>query len=655
MRVYRYGCVVRGPLCSEAEEQFVLGHQFWNACVAIHRAHETERLEISNSASDAVARLVVRRAALDAEREEWRTRIRRSRQAAKGSVDIKTAQEQISKVNVERREVAAQLKAARDASRATVKPALHASGQAEQAEIKAMRQTFAAKGLFWPTYNAVLVGFDTARHKRLPDGRPAQVHFHRWDGSGFLAVQIRSEAGDTPLTWNDVMVGTSPLISVRMPETERETVTAKNGQTVTRKRMPILRLQVRGNKAKGPDGAWVALSPAWVEVPFVLHRQPDPEARVLGAHLVRRRVADRFEYRLCITVDETVVAPRSGPAVAVDLGWRRLPDGRLRVAYWVGEAGSEGQITVPTAQLDAQGRIIEAGGVERQMAMADAWESVRDRKFNLVRDRLATWLEAQETLPDLLREARNGTPARQTKECTHIPASIREWKSKGRLAALCLRWRDAPEGEEGAHTALEAWRRQDHHLWVSAAHTRAQAEARRSDAWRKEARALASRYAFVIIENMHIPDLVKHQNAEEGPASEGNAYRHAARIAAPGSLRLAIKQACAQSGATYREEDAAFTTRIHHACGQRVEQDYAAQTMVHCPVCSIWYDQDQNAAKNLLAYAGGTRSTQDSGVLAPRTQERPRGRFQREKTRREQEDTGGRSKLDIGSEQDQGM
>jgi hypothetical protein len=612
VRVYRYGCAMRSELPMAAEEQLRLAHDFWNTLVEIHHKYAARRLEVANGASEAVAVLVARRAEIDARLTELRERIRGARKAARSDVPVSSFREEVGRLRDERRAVAAELRAAREEARDAVAPALHELAQAEQREVKAARQEYAGRGLYWGSYNATLQGFDAARNRRAADGRPSEVRFHRWDGTGTWTVQIQRQAGEAPLTWADVCRGIEPKLQVRMPDEEWEVVVdgatgapkiGGNGEPVRRRRLPVVRMQIRGERAKGPEGA-VKLEPAWLEVPFVLHREPPADARIAMAQIVRTRVAGHWSYGFCLTVDEGPVVPlRDGPAVAVDVGWRRKRDGGLRVAFWVGSDGAKGEVLCPV-------------DTEIELMKASELRSLRDEKFNVARERLGAWI-AGAAVPDWLRDA---------------TSTLREWRSQQRLAALALRWRGQRfDGDQQAYDALGAWRRQDRHLWEWEANVRQQAEARRRDAYRRLAHDLAERYAVLIVEDMRLPDVQRRPAPEDGPAGEGRVQRNTARIAAPGFLRQAIAQAAPWRGAVYRQADAKLTTRVHHACGQRVDVDYAADVEVYCPFCRAWYDQDENAAWNLLARASGEVTQEERESLAKRPEHGQRGRWARRK------------------------
>ena len=76
--------------------------------------------------------------------------------------------------------------------------------------------------------------------------------------------------------------------------------------------------------------------------------------------------------------------------------------------------------------------------------------------------------------------------------------------------------------------------------------------------------------------------------------------RYQARVAAPGELRLLIKQAVQKRGGTLLEADPKNITRRDHACGY-LDEERPTKLLHVCKGCGRSYDQDHNAAQNLLA------------------------------------------------------
>ena len=108
------------------------------------------------------------------------------------------------------------------------------------------------------------------------------------------------------------------------------------------------------------------------------------------------------------------VRRRQTAPVGIDLGWRLLSDGCLRVALWHDDQGNEGELRLPANML---GRWRHATDLRL----------VRDVTFNAAIALLRDWLKTNaDILPAWLSE--------------HA-GTIHSWKSQARLAGLVNRWR----------------------------------------------------------------------------------------------------------------------------------------------------------------------------------------------------------------------
>lgn len=637
MRVYRYACKVRGDPSEVYDAQIRLANRMWNDLVAIHRRYQERRQEIRAHASADVEALEAERARLLTERDELRAALKRARQSSRGRVP---APARLAEIGAALRALKEPLKTAREEARESILPALREVDASENAEVEALRVRYQGLGLYWGTIADILqVRWPAARKRRLPDGRPAELRFHRYDGSGTLTVLThQAEGGEWPATWRGIREGKYSAVRIIDPKGDPPEPVLRNGRPVCarrrdpatgelleerpvyRRRLPVLRLQVRAERAKGADG-WVRLEPAWVEAPIIIHREPPPDAWIVRVQLVRERVAGRWEYAVCVTADEDAPTRETGPRVALDIGWRVLPDGRQRAGYWLGEDGQGGEVEVPASVLE-------------RLEKAESIRAIRDRILNEAKAALDAWARDREraTLPGWLADAVYGHPERPVLDDEGRPVlredgspvvqragrPLMEWRSAERLAALTVRWRDERfPGDEGGFGPLEAWRKRDGHLWRYETGLRRGAERHRLHAYRDLAARLAERYAEAVVERFDLRELARLPAPEAGAAGEGRAQRHASRTAAPSALRGALVQAFAARGGHVIQASAEWTTRRCAGCGEIVPADYAAEVMVRCPACGAWYDQDTNACRNLLALAASDEAAPENpGSLA---------------------------------------
>lgn len=333
----------------------------------------------------------------------------------------------------------------------------------------------------------------------------------------------------------------------------------------------------------------------WTTVRFRLHRPLPDHCEVRWVYLLRRRVATTTKWFVQFVVASHTGFHRSCGTygrVGVDIGYRQcewIVNGErqtgMRVAYWMGEDGAEGQLVIPQRWLDAR----------RKM---DDLQSIRTKEFNLMRDKLVAWLKARgkENLPE---------------ELVTETATLASWRSEGRLAALVLRWRgDDPAvaakhgyeprvpqrfaGDEEMLTELEAWRKQDKHLYLWWGHGNKRLENQRLEYYRRFAARLRESYSVVAMEKLNLAQLARLAEIDE-PKIDGGIRHHRVRAA----LSYLVDALCA-SGMTPVKHPPENTTRTCHLCQTVTKFADQKPLMLTCSGCGEEWDQDRNAAINLL-------------------------------------------------------
>lgn len=434
---------------------------------------------------------------------------------------------------------------------------------ATDASYEAIRRERARCGTFWGTYLQIE---DAAQRAARTTPIAEDPRFRHWEGEGLLAVQIQGGMSPEELTSG---------------EDSRARIVGEG-----KRRQLWLRI--------GSEGR----APIWAVWPFAYHRDLPVGTKVKWVRVVARRVASHTKWSVQFLIDGedgafALQAPTKG-AVAVDVGWRKIGD-EMRVATWADDSGATGELRLP------------AGLLERWRKVEDL-EGIRKQSFNQALARLVDDRRTQgDEWPEWLREA-----------TTHAF----QWQASERLANLAIRGRKALESGEIAREApagvtivlLEAWRKQDKHLWEWEAHQRANVLRARREIYRLFARQLAE-YRKVVFEKL---DLRKFA---EAPESRGEEKRQQPEIAAsrPRRFKAGLSEllACAadavtRAGGEWVELVSVDTTRTCADCGHAEKFD-AAKAIHHvCPKCGVVWDQDANAARNLLARAA-TCSTDAKG------------------------------------------
>jgi hypothetical protein len=573
-RVYSYGATAPiGETAPIVRDAFFLARRYRNALVEIERDRREAAATIIRDAYPEILAAEAEIAALGLERDDLRVGIKRRNSAErKRRPQDDPAQARLAEITARLREIRGTHRGddcdcfrcrRRAAYRSDgVRAALDALDAVDLGRRKALRREYSGQ-LYWATRGAVEQGLSGIR-----SGAPPKFVGSEWPGK--LAVQCQVDVGreiDSP-TWADLLAGETHATVVRI---ERVPLPAGLAPAGRRSKRPHHLLHLRIGST--PDRA-----PVWATVRFALHRPIPEDARIKWVYLVRERVGTQDRYAVQFVVArpdwpraDTVTA---AGAAGVDLGWRHLPDGALRVAVVVGEDGHTEELVLPAEQLSRDRR-------------AETLQTTRDELFAVIRERLRVWL-AVDDVPDWLRE---GT------------RTIALWRSQRTLAGLARQWRDRRfDGDAEMYDAVEVWRKQDRHLYDWQAFSRRGFRRWRLDHYRRFAARLRWRYARLIVEDARWADLMRRPAAETETDPERLNRRHEARLASPGLLRSVL----AHGHPVVERAPSANTTRTCSECGAEPAGDWdAAAELIYRCANGHHLDQDVNAARNLLAAASG--------------------------------------------------
>lgn len=589
--------------------QISAAHKYYNRLIELRRAQHdaTEAARLAHSPKLAEVEAAV--AAADAEVDDLIEAIRRRNAAARRKTASAEDRAALAIAKERRKELWARRKAIREAMAGDVdlQAKLAAIYTAYQGMLPPddpdatrrsgghFKEARATCGVYSGTYLAIEQAVEAAVKKTIGPPR-----FRRWNGDGLVAVQLQGG-----MTWPEALNGTTQL-RIERDRTPRSP-----------KRAPVYIAHVRvGSQGEGGKGG----APVWASVPFYLHRELPADARIMGVSVIRRQVAVRrkadglwhpyYEWAVNFTLrTDAVVKPRGETgACGVDLGWRVMGDGSLRVAYVVGDDGRNEQFTLPPKLL-------------RRWEKCRDLQSIRDQAFDAMRAMLGDWLAVHEH-PDWLTEAAK---------------FMGQWKAKGKLAHVLRLWRDQRfDGDGEMFTALETWQARDAHLWQYQRHNELKAQRIRRDMYRRFAAKIAAQYRTVVVEDCDWRKLARLPAVTNNEVVNETA-RFNQRIASIGMLRAELLA----RGAL--KSPAENTTKRCYVCGVINEWDHA-ELFHACDDCGATWDQDDNAARNLLASAtmvgGGAGSVRDpeptngDGVAPPTSTNG--GRWARRKAARSQ-------------------
>jgi len=531
-------------------------NRFGNALVAIelHRREECEKIlrQCSKDYTDARAKedaLVDHLQAIGKELDRYRQKKRQKKTPKELREKYTEVEGQLEK---HRNSVVLPIRRELYRSPKVKKPLkkLHEKVTADKKEVRANRNCYWGTG-----------GLVEKAHENDGEGPPPS--FKRFDGTGRIGVQLQQQSGAPPWT-PERLTRENTLLMLDVDQMPDDFVGAdlntryKKSQ---KKRCPV-RMRIGSEKAK----------PVWLDFMVKFHRPLPEGCKIKAAWILFKKVGTHTK-----TYFQTQVARpegfmrddvADGGHVAVDLGWRKFEDDRVRVAYWLGDDGEQGEIALDPELLsrDRKNRSLQ---------------SIYDRQFDSMKELLHGWItEHKSSVPEWLKEETKTLPI---------------WRSRSRLAKVIIKWRKHQfDGDVELYKTAEKWRKKDKHLFDWHKFQARIIREKRKALFREEAAKLARRYRCVIFEDMKISDMAK-----DSPVSSDDMdpIKDIMKLASPGELRMEFESRFRDS----TRQKTKNTTRECSECGF-VDGEFDFVNLYHeCPNCQAEKDQDLNACENLLA------------------------------------------------------
>lgn len=548
-RAYVYGAMEPVEGLESIRNQFRLAHDYKNKLIEIERNRRQKCEELIREACPELATIDSRIDEINDRISSIRDEVKARRVVSRKRCGSAESRAEISALSSERK----LLNEKRKGIRHMLYGDMSTSGLLQQveddshAESVAARSEYSGRGLFWGTY---LIIEDSCKNNR----KGAPPSFVGRKPGGTIAVQIQGGMSfDRVLSCNDTRVRIEPVDDDAWSHASR-------GE---RRRKHRTRLWIR----IGSDG----VKPVWAVVPFILHRPIPPDAMIKWVKLFERKVGTHSKWQVLFQLEfKTKPLPddlAAGGVVGVDTGWRKLADGSIRAAYWAGSDGRHGEV-VYSRKLLARGRKV------RDL------EKIQDKAFDDIKTRLLGWLALD-----------NGS-----QWLNERLANLGRWRACGRLAAVALDWRNNRfDGDGEMFDAVEAWRKQDKHLYDWLSFQRKSVLLCRRDMFRNFAAELRRRYATIAVEKINYSKFQRKPNVEDGDVDRGRSQR---TIVAPAELVSSIKSC----GAAVVEVPPQYSSQTCSGCGHRNAGLGAADSWV-CPACLRTWDRDHNAAINHMLAA----------------------------------------------------
>lgn len=413
---------------------------------------------------------------------------------------------------------------------------------AHQADLKLRAKC----GVYWGTYLHIEASMSDRK-------KGAPPRFKRWEGDGHLAIQIQKG-----MTVEEALSGTDTQLRIVPGRVEVEgTRTLETG--IMRKLGNALCYFRIGSKGRDP---------IFAKIPFTMDRELPQDALIKWVHFIRYRVGTKYEWRLQFVVSQkswTRDDWAEDGTLGIDLGWRLMPEGDLRVAVGWGTDDESPKLLLPNTWLLG-------------MRQVDGIRKIRDENFNDAKRSLISWMSKCGGDSWLREEVK----------------TIAQWHSQVKLASVVIRWRDSRmKGDKDILFVLEEWRKRDKHLYEFEANLRDQLLSQRESIYRNFAAELRRKYKTVKIKAVDRRKV--HENAAPEKAPKDAAIKEHARDACLSFLERCLRESMKKTS----EIQAKLASKIHHECGSREEPN--PKEMLHtCSKCGEIYDIDENAAKNIL-------------------------------------------------------
>jgi hypothetical protein len=494
-------------------------------------------------------------------KEEERGSIREKLKELRSRLATLRADRKSSKA--ERDQVRAQVKAVALEVRTgldEVKRARKANAEANRAlmrelnadRLRRVREAQAQAGLYWCGRMEVLRNYEVARRRAMREGR--RLKPRPWNGTGTVCVYFQKGLNVSGVFGDNGRLQIDPIPEDAWKSPSRSV------------RRQLARTRVRMRIAADAD-----LSPVWLELPMTMHRPLPDRGVIRWASIVREQVGLSFRHRLLLTVREPAppnAIERPGEAVGVDVGWRVTPDG-LRVAYWYGADGNHGALVLSHSDLAAFRQI-------------DSLQSTITAAHDQARSFLQSYANSHK-VPEPL--AALGAAALASSSPRALVRMFQEWQANRYLV------------DAKAFARISAWHKQHVHLWTWQANLRDQLIRKRRELYRRFAADLARRYRSVFLNDVQLRRISARPPAVRATIPAQRQYRF---IAAISVLFRIVQHAFEKQGGAMIRVKAEHATMSCHTCGV-VDQWNPAATLTHtCSNCGITWDQDYNAARNVL-------------------------------------------------------
>lgn len=382
--------------------------------------------------------------------------------------------------------------------------------QLQPLDLKPLRKIACDNGLYWGSYLIVEEAFSAAWKKT---DCFSTVKFRSWKQGGYAGVQIQREK--SPETLYKIEKAYDPRVGRRAGQ--RHTIQLRIG---TDGREPILSKPIS----------------------FEMHRPL--QGRPVWAKICMKYRGQREIWTVNITCADTT--PRADLSdkgfVAIDVGWRKMDDESIRLAYATGSDGEESEFRMPMEWLERSRR-------------ADRIRSHRDERLNKLKEVNPKYNKVKK------------------------PQGVIGYATKHELL----------------NDDIIEWNKQDRHLSDYEIGCRRRSVEGRREALRVWLRKLRRKYKVAIIKDSSHKEMKDHKKAVD--SGMYSPQRRNAHHVAPGEI---IEEICRVFGRMENVAvvDAQNTTAACLKCGH--VNIVGSEKMIVCEQCSAYEDRDRVSTRNLI-------------------------------------------------------
>ena len=426
---------------------------------------------------------------------------------------------------------------------------------ARREAVKFARQN---SGLWWGNYNPLVRAFENARSAAVRGGHTMR---RRAPGGNSRITNTLQGGADVEHLYD----GSLSQVMIR-PPSGRAWSAESRGE---RRRLQRTRLTATVFVQSGERR-----SVTW---PMMMHRPIPDDCRVKEVIITRRRIGERWKWAasiICTRPPRPVApVPADAKSLAVDIGWRRVPDG-LRVAT-----------------------VSAVGGLPRFVI--------------LQKDLLEAFAFADDLRDRAQASARIGLELLRTTDATRFELPYQDLlmalqsRQEGRFLALrefCRGPFFTAQSRDAIGAEISTWRKEYTRLVTWLSNHQRKVVARRNHQYQNAAIGIMEAASCIIINDVKFGDIGRRSPRSEDKSFFPHRVNHYRVVAAPSEFVRCLKLQAAKRGIPFSIEAATSPVGCPE-CGSTARKNRADAMPQTCGACGTSFDQDVATCRSLLAQA----------------------------------------------------